>query len=484
MKDQNKTPLFDALKKYNNDKVISFDVPGHKKNPLGLKEFSDVLGEEILRLDANSMKQLDHLSNPMGVIKEAEGLMAEAYGSDHSFFLVNGTTSGVQAMIMSAVKPGEKIILPRNAHKSAVNALILSAAIPIYIQPEIDEKLGISTGISVRKLEEAIAENPDAKAVFLMNPTYYGAISNLTRIINLSHRNGMAVLVDEAHGAHLSFSEELPKNAMRMGADMAAVSLHKTGGSLTQSSALLLNEGFVDSNTVKTVLNLTQTTSASYLLMGSLDVARKNLVVNGEEIFKRILGWVREARTRLNAIEGVCAFGPETIGNKGVYDFDETKLGINVNQLGHTGFEVYDILRDEYNIQVELSDTYNILAIISVGDTRENIFALVEAIEDIAEKYRRSPLTVKCIPLSNPEIIVSPRSAFYANKKKLSLDDAVGQISGESIMAYPPGIPIVTPGEKITQEMVDYIKLLKEEHTTLTGTEDPEVDKIKVLGMN
>lgn len=484
MKNQHKTPLFDALKSYHRDNIISFDVPGHKKNSLGLAEFSEVMGERILQMDANSMKQLDHLSNPTGVIKEAEQLMADAYGSDHSFFLVNGTTSGVQAMIMSAVKPGEKIILPRNAHKSAVNALILSAAIPVYIQPEISTELGISTGISVRKLEEAIAENPDAKAVFLMNPTYYGAISNLSKIINLSHRNGMAVLVDEAHGAHLPFSEELPKNSMKLGADMAAVSLHKTGGSLTQSSALLLNEGFIDYSSVKTVLNLTQTTSASYLLMGSLDVARKNLVVNGEKRFKEILVWLREARTRLNRIDGIYAFGSETIDNNGTFAFDETKLGINVNKTGLSGFEVYDILRDEYNIQVELSDPYNILAIVSVGDTRENIMTLVDAMVDLVAKYRRNAFTVKCIPLSNPKIIVSPRSAFYAEKKVVSLDEAVGEISGESIMAYPPGIPIVTPGEKITQEMIDYIKLLKEEHTTLTGTEDPGVDKIKVLGMN
>jgi len=482
MRNQKETPLFDALNDYHRDNIISFDVPGHKKNSKGLSEFSDVMGEKVLQMDANSMKQLDHLSNPMGVIKEAEELLADAYGSDHSFLLVNGTTSGVQAMIMSVVKPGEKIILPRNAHKSAVNALILSAAIPVYIQPEVDERLGVSTGISIKKLEEAISENPDAKGVFLMNPTYYGAVSDLRNITKLAHRNGMAVLVDEAHGAHFPFSEELPVNAMKAGADMAAVSLHKTGGALTQSSALLLNEGFIDYSTVKTILNLTQTTSASYLLMGSLDVARKNLVLNGKEIFKDLLSWVREGRNLLNEIDGIYAFSKETIDGRGTYGFDETKLGINVNEAGLSGFEVYDILRDEYNIQVELADTYNILAIISIGDTKENITALVEAIRDIVSRYKKEPLSVKCIPLSNPKMIVSPRNAFYAEKSEINLEDAVGEISGESIMAYPPGIPIVTPGEKITKEMVDYIKLLKEEHTMLTGTDDPEADKIKVLG--
>ncbi|MCY6372044.1 aminotransferase class I/II-fold pyridoxal phosphate-dependent enzyme [Clostridium ganghwense] len=482
IRNQNRTPLFDALKEYNEKNVLPFDVPGHKHGK-GIPEFAEFVGKKVLEIDVNSMKCLDNISNPISVIKDAEALMADAYCADHAFFLVNGTSSGVQAMIMSICKPGDKIIMPRNAHKSAINGLILSGAVPVYVQPETNDNLGIAMGVSVENVEKSIAENPDVKAVFLINPTYYGATSNLKKIIKVAHKNGMAVIVDEAHGAHFRFHDELPKGAMELGADMAAVSLHKTGGSLTQSSALLLNEGLIDKNTVKTMLNLTQTTSASYLLMSSLDVARKMLVMQGEEVLSRVLEHTRDARDEINKINGLYAFGKELVGDPGVHDFDETKLGVCVKGLGITGFKAYDILRDEYNIQVELGDVYNILAIVSVGDTEESIKALVNALRDMSSKYKGSEMKFEKVALENPEIIVSPRDAFYARKKIIKLEDAEGEISGESIMAYPPGIPIVTPGERISREIIKYIRFLKNQHSMLTDTEDPYVENIKVLGM-
>ncbi|MCY6355218.1 aminotransferase class I/II-fold pyridoxal phosphate-dependent enzyme [Clostridium sp. ZS2-4] len=482
IRNQNRTPLFDALKEYNEKNVIPFDVPGHKHGK-GLPEFAEYVGDKVLEVDVNSMKCLDNISNPISVIKDAEELMADAYCADHAFFLVNGTSSGVQAMIMSVCRPGDKIILPRNAHKSAINGLILSGAIPVYVQPETNDELGIAMGVSVENVEKAIAENPDVRAVFLINPTYYGATSDLKKIIKTAHKHGMAVLVDEAHGAHFRFHDELPKGAMELGADMAAVSLHKTGGSLTQSSVLLLNEGFIDKNTVKTTLNLTQTTSASYLLMSSLDVARKMLVMEGEERFSRILKLTRAAREEINQIKGLYAFGKELIEEQGVYNFDETKLGVCVKGLGITGFQAYDILRDKYNIQVELGDVFNILAIISVGDTEDSIKALVDALRDISIKYRGSEVNFDKVALENPKVIVSPRDAFYARKKIVKLDKSEGEISGESIMAYPPGIPIITPGERISRDIIEYIKFLKNQHSMLTDTEDPYVENIKVLGI-
>lgn len=482
IRNQNRTPLFDALKEYNQKNVVPFDVPGHKHGK-GLPEFAEYVGEKVLEIDVNSMKCLDNISNPISVIKDAEALMADAYCADHAFFLVNGTSSGVQAMIMSVCRPGDKIIMPRNAHKSAINGLILSGAIPVYVQPETNDELGIAMGVSVENVEKAIAENPDVRAVFLINPTYYGATSDLKKIIKTTHKHGMAVLVDEAHGAHFRFHDELPKGAMELGADMSAVSLHKTGGSLTQSSVLLLNEGFIDKNTVKTTLNLTQTTSASYLLMSSLDVARKMLVMEGEEVFLRILKLTRAARDEINQIKGLYAFGKELVEEVGVYNFDETKLGVCVKGLGITGFQAYDILRDEYNIQVELGDVFNILAIISVGDTEDSIKALVAALRDMSIKYRDSEVNFDKVALENPKVIVSPRDAFYARKKIIKLDEAEGEISGESIMAYPPGIPIITPGERISRDIIEYIKFLKNQHSMLTDTEDPYVDNIKVLGI-
>lgn len=474
-------PLFEALIKYKEKKTIPFDVPGHKKGQ-GLPEFREYVGSTILELDVNSMKPLDNISNPIGVIKEAEDLMAKAYGADEAFLLVNGTSSGVQSMIMSVCQPGDYIILPRNAHKSAINGLILSGAIPIYIEPQIHGQLGMSMGITVESVEKAIKENPHAKAVFVINPTYYGVVSDLSKIIEIAHLNNMAVLVDEAHGAHFRFHPELPKSGAKMGADLVAVSMHKTGGSLTQSSVLLLNEGLVERNMVKNILNLTQTTSASYLLMSSLDVARKMLATRGQEILTDVIYNVKKARNLLNQIPGVYAFGKELIKEKGVYDFDETKLGIYVADLGYTGFEIYDMLRDEYNIQVEFGDTYNILAIVSVGDTWDSLDTLVKAIEDIAvNKKRNNIFHLENIYLKNPEVIISPRDAYYTTKSMVPLEESEGEISGESVMTYPPGIPIIAPGERINKKIIEYIRFLSRTNSMLTDTEDPKVEYIKIL---
>ncbi len=476
-------PLIEAIRQYDKRNVVPFDVPGHKHG-LGTKELVDFFGENVMRIDVNSMKCLDNIGNPVSVIKQAQELMADAYDAEHAFFLTNGTSSGVQAMIMSACQAGDKVILPRNAHKSAINALILGGITPVYVQPDMNERLGIAMGVTVEKIKEAIALHPDAKAVFLINPTYYGASSDIESIVRLCHSHDMAVLVDEAHGAHLHFHNELPMSAMQAKADMSAVSMHKTGGSLTQSSALLLRGNIIDKDRVKTILNLTTSTSASYLLMASLDGARKILSTRGEQMLTTTLRLSRDARSEINAIDGLYAFASELIDQKGVYAFDETKLSINVTGIGLTGFEVYDLLRDEYNIQMELGDINNVLAIISLGDTKEALLSLVAALKDISIKYRKPCFDCRAKPLKNPEVVVIPRDAFYMQKKILPLKDSVGEIAGEYIMAYPPGIPILSPGERITKEIIDYIDILKTQKSVLTDNHDPSGEFIKVLKHN
>lgn len=478
---QNRTPLFDAVKHHINKNIIPFHVPGHKYGQ-GLDEFREFVGENVLKMDLNSMDDLDNACNPIGVIAEAEKLFAEAFGAQYAYFLVNGATSGVQAMIMSVCKPGSQIIIPRNAHKSTIGGIILSGAVPIYIQPEINEELGIAMGISEMSLKKVIKENPHAKAVFVINPTYYGVASPLKSIVRLAHRSNMAVLVDEAHGSHMSFHDEFPLTAMEVGADMSVVSMHKTGGSMTQSAALLVRGSNINPSSVKQILNLTYTTSASYVLMCSLDVARKQLATRGSEMLQTVLDMARWAREQINKIDGLYAPGKELIGTQGCYDFDETKLIIHVKNLGLTGYEVEKILLRDYNIQIEFADLYNIFAILSLGDRREYIEALIEALRDIASKTKiRESKKYIAIPF-NPEMVVPPRDAFYSPKKIVSLEKSVGEISGEMIMSYPPGIPIICMGERITREIVEYVKLLKHEKYQLQGTVDPYVDYVRVLG--
>lgn len=479
--DQNRTPLFDAVKKYAEDGVVPFHVPGHKQGK-GLPEMAEYLGPSALRMDVNGMEELDFANNPTGVILDAQRLMACAFGAEHAFFLVNGTTSGVQTMILAACEPGSRIILPRNAHKSTIGGIILSGAIPVYVQPEINYELGIAMGVTVENVKKAIRQNPHAKAVFIINPTYYGMASDMKSIVRIAHMHDMAVLADEAHGAHMSFHDDFPLTAMEVGADMSAASMHKTAGSLTQSSVLLSRGNLVGLDRVRHSLSLTFTSSASYLLMCSLDIARKQMAVNGAELLEETLRLARWAREEINGIDGLCAFGRELAGSPGCLDFDETKLGVNVARLGITGYQAESVLRKKYGIQVEMSDLYNILAVVTLGDRREDLRALVSALKDLASESGARDLRKSVVMPQNPEMIVTPRDAFYSAKKTVRLEAAAGEIAGEMVMAYPPGIPVVCLGEKITPDIVDYIKILKEEKCELQGTLDSGVDYIKVLG--
>ena len=480
-KEQERAPIYEALKQYRKNKIVPFDVPGHKQGR-GNEKLREFLGEKCLSVDVNSMKPLDNLCHPTSVIKEAEELAAKAFSAKHSFFMVNGTTSAVQAMIMSVCKEGDKIILPRNVHRSAINAIILAGAIPIYINPGIHSKLGISLGMDLEEIKKVVKENPDAKAIFVNNPTYYGICSDLRSIVKLAEENNMLVLADEAHGTHLYFGKNLPISAMEAGCHMSAVSVHKTGGSLTQSSLLLLNTDKISADYVRTIINLTQTTSGSYLLMSSLDIARRNLALHGEEIVESIVKKANYARDEINKIKHYYAFSREIVNGKDVFDFDITKLVVNTLDVGLAGIEVYDILRDEYDIQIELGDVGNILAIISVGDTDYNIERLVAALYEIQRVYykedKRELIDHEYI---SPILKVSPKEAFYAEREAVKIVESEGRISGEFVMCYPPGIPILAPGELITKEAIEFILYSKNKGSLMTGLEDMSVEYIKVL---
>lgn len=476
---QNDTPIHEALKKHCEQRVVHFDVPGHKGGR-GNKELKYFLGEQCLKADVNSMKPLDNLCHPVSVIKDAQRLAAEAFGAEEVFFIVNGTTAAVQAMVMSVCKAGEKIILPRNVHRSAINALILCGAIPVYVDPGVNEELGIPLGMSVSAVKEAIRKNPDAKAIIVNNPTYYGVCSDIEEIVKIAHAHGMKLLADEAHGTHFYFGEDMPASAMKAGADMAAVSMHKTGGSLTQSSFLLCGEN-VDSGYVRQIINLTQTTSGSYLLLSSLDISRKNLYLNGKDIFKRTVSYTKYAREEINAIGGYYAFGDELIDGDTVYKFDPTKLSVNTRNIGLAGIEVYDLLRDEYDIQIEFGDLGNILAIVSGGERELEIERLISALSEIKRIHGTTKAKTLNQEYIEPVIKNTPHEAFFAEKKCVPLSESAGCVSTECVMCYPPGIPIIAPGELITDRIVDYIRYAKEMGCQVTGTEDMNVQYINVM---
>ena len=477
--DQNKAPIYEALSWFRKQRVVPFDVPGHKRGR-GNPELTEFLGEQCLGIDVNSMKPLDNLCQPISIIREAEMLAAQAFGANEAFLMVGGTTSAVQSMILSTCKRGDKIILPRNVHRSVINALVLCGAIPVYVNPEVDQRLGISLGMRLSQVEDTIEKNPDAVAVLVNNPTYYGICSDLRGIVKAAHQKDMMVLADEAHGTHFYFGDSMPVSAMAAGADMAAVSMHKSGGSLTQSSFLLLGKR-VHASYVRQIVNLTQTTSGSYLLMSSLDISRRNLALRGKKIFKEVTKITEYARQEINTIGGYYAFGSEMVNKQSIYAFDPTKLSVNTLDIGLAGIEVYDLLRDEYDIQIEFGDIGNILAYVSIGDRMQEIERLVSALAEIRRLYQGDKTGMLSQEYIAPVVAASPQDAFYAKKESVPLMQSEGRVCSEFVMCYPPGIPSLAPGEKVTRDVIDYIVYAREKGCSMTGPEDEEIAYLNVI---
>jgi len=479
MKSQERAPIYEALQEFRKMRVVPFDVPGHKRGR-GNPELAMLLGDRCVNMDVNSMKPLDNLCHPVSVIREAEELAAEAFGAAHAFLMVGGTTSAVQSMILTVAKRGEKIILPRNVHRSVMGAMVLCGAVPVYVNPDSDVELGIPLGMSVASVKKAIQDNPDAKAILVNNPTYYGICSDLCAIVQLAHQNGMYCIADEAHGTHFYFGDGLPISAMEAGADMAAVSMHKSGGSLTQSSMLLIGPN-IQEGYVRQIINLTQTTSASYLLLSSLDISRRNLALRGKETFAEVIRLAEYARREINLIGGYYAYSKEICNGDSVYDFDVTKLSVNTLNIGLAGIEVYDLLRDEYGIQIEFGDLGNILAYISIGDRPMDIERLVSALSEVRRRFGKTKTNLFTQEYIEPDVCVSPQEAFYAEKESLPIDATEGRICSEFVMCYPPGIPILAPGERITKKILEYIAYAKAKGCSMTGTEDAAIERLNVL---
>lgn len=482
---QNETPLFTGLVNHAKKNPIQFHIPGHKKGQGMDPEFREFIGDNALSIDLINIAPLDDLHSPKGVIKQAQELAAEAFGADHTFFSVQGTSGAIMTMVMAVCGPGDKILVPRNVHKSIMSAIVFSGAIPIFITPEIDKNLGISHGITIDSVEKALRGNSDAKGLLVINPTYFGVSADLKKIVELAHSYQIPVLVDEAHGVHIHFHDELPLSAMQAGADMAATSVHKLGGSMTQSSILNVKEGLVSANRVQSIISMLTTTSTSYILLASLDTARKRLATEGYELIDRSIKLADQLRADINKIPFLHCIGKEIIGSPATFDYDPTKLIISVKDLGISGYEVEKWLREKYNIEVELSDLYNILCIITNGDTKHEAGILLQALQDLSKEFKHLATSgnnhVEVLLPTIPVLALSPREAFYSETEVVAIDESVGRIISEFIMVYPPGIPIFIPGEIITQENIEYIKANMEVGLPVQGPEDPKLQYLRVI---
>lgn len=467
--EQKKTPYLKAYEKYLKEHTAAFDVPGHHQGNIRT-DFDKIFTHIVYKNDVNCPRGMDNIMHPTGAIKEAQELFAKACGADYCKFLINGSTSGNLIMFLSALQANDKVILPRNVHKSVINGLILSGAVPIFIMPELDKKTEIVNQVSFKQWRNAIDDNPDAKAIFIINPTYFGATCDLKKIVSYAHLHNKIVLVDEAHGTHFYFSNKLPVTAMEAGADMTTLSIHKTGGSLTQSSVLLGKGNRVPRYDVSKSFNLITTTSPSSILIASLDAARKYLVFKGSLKIYNAIKLARQAKEKIDQIPGFIAHSKDYFVKEcGAYNYDETKLCVEIDKLTVSGFELYKILKDKYKIQIELAEAYVFLLLFTIGSTQKDLDRLINALKDISLKYYDPNVEYADHHYMNgfPKMEVRPRVAYHAPLKVVKLKNAVGKISKEMIMIYPPGIPVIIPGEVFTQDVINEINYYSKSKATI-----------------
>lgn len=443
-------PIVEAMKKYSSDGVIPFHTPGHKQGR-GAHEFlRELLTVEGFRQEVSLMEELDDLHAPRSCIKEAQELAAKLWHADETIFFVNGTTSAIQAMILGTLKAGDLIFIPRNAHRSVISGLILSGAVPIFLPVEFDAEFKLPLNVSVDTVERAIKKYPQARAILLVSPNYYGVAADLEKISALAHEAGMILLIDEAHGAHLQFCEELPRSAMDSGADLAAQSTHKLLGALTQCSMLMIRKKFAER--VKIAASLLQTTSPNQILLASLDIARLQMELEGCEKISRAVELSKSLRAEIKLIEGLKVF--DAVEN---FALDATKVTVNVENLGLSGYEAEKILREELKVQCELSDAANLLFLITYADDEATISGLVDALKKLPCRERK----ILPPPIISKEILMaelSTRETFYRRVEVIALEKSIGRICAEEVTFYPPGIPLLMPGEKISAEVVETIK--------------------------
>ncbi|MBN3944753.1 aminotransferase class I/II-fold pyridoxal phosphate-dependent enzyme [Nostoc sp. NMS9] len=488
MLNQNQTPLLDALKANAARPHAPFYTPGHKLGEGISQPLADLLGKAVFRADLTELADLDNLFAPQGVIQEAQQLAAEAYGALQTWFLVNGSTCGIEAAILATCGTGNKIILPRNVHSSAIAGLILSGAIPIFLNPEYDPVLDIAHSITPNTVQSALQQHPDAKAVLVVYPTYYGVCGDLSAIANITHQYNIPLLVDEAHGAHFAFHPELPTPALAAGADLTVQSIHKVLGAMTQASMLHVQGNRIDCDRISKALQLLQSTSPSYLLLASLDAARQQMALHGKMLMSCTLQIAEEARTRISQISGLSVLEmPRLGGSPGFLALDKTRLTVTVSGLGLTGFEADEILDEKLGVTAEFASLQHLTFIISLGNTPADIEQLVQGFTSLAKEYRRSNLTVKNQVWQNLDrtldyaLQLSPREAFFAVSEILPLTQTNKRICAEIVCPYPPGIPVLMPGEVITKSVLEYLQQIQAMGGFISGCNDISLKTLKVV---
>ena len=490
MIDQRTAPLLDCLQITARSPRAAFHTPGHKQGQGAPAALVELLGHEALRADLPELPELDNLFAPEGVIGQAQALAAAAFGAEQTWFLANGSTCGLEAAVLATCNPGEKLILPRNAHQSVWSALVLSGALPVWVEPDIDPVWGIAHCLTPAKLQMALVAHPDAKAVLVVSPTYHGICGDLTAIAALTHRHGLPLLVDEAHGAHFAFHSELPPSALSTGADLTVQSIHKTLSALTQAAMLHVQGARIDRLRLSCALRLLQSTSPNYLLLASLDAARRQMALEGEALLGETLRQTAAAKRQISQIPGLSLL--ELIQAPGCKALDPLRLTVGVGGLGITGFAADEILHQRLRVTAELPALHSLTFIVTSGNTAHDLNQLVQALRQLAAENSAPDSRLESASPSDaftafltPDLavlpVLSPRDAFFAAKLTLPIDQVIGQLSAELVCPYPPGIPILFPGEVITQDVILSLHQILANGGTLVGCADSNLGSLSVI---
>lgn len=481
--DQSKAPYFEALRAYADVGRTVFHVPGHIQGKGSHPLLVDALGAGTLELDlCSGLPGLD--GRPGTALESAEALAAAAYGADRSWFLINGSTSGNQILVSAVCHPGEVILTPRNTHKSIISALVVSGARPVYITPEIDPGSHIAHGVTPAAVRAGLTAHPEAKAVLIVSPTYYGACSDVAGIARVVHDHGLPLLVDEAWGPHFPFHPELPEPALTVGADASVTGTHKLAGALTQAAMLHVRGSLIDHERVEVVSKMLLSTSPSCLFYAALDVARMQMATEGEELLQEVLRLAETARVAIRSHPRLSCIDKTLVGSHGIVAFDPTRLCVNVSRTGHTGYEVERLLCDSHAVMAEMSDFANVLFNITIGHCQAALDRLLDALVTVAD-HGPHPVDphgfLEFGLMTIPEQVLSPSEAFHSPQARVPLEDAAGLVSAELAASYPPGIPMVVPGERLTQPLVDHLLAQVAAGCRIVGPRDHRLGTIQVV---
>jgi arginine decarboxylase len=484
---QTQAPLLEALNTLAKRDRAAFHTPGHKQGQSIPPLLTQLLGVEVFCADLPELPELDNLFAPEGVIDQAQILAAEAFGAEQTWFLVNGSTGGIEAAVLATCGPGDKLILARNVHQSAIAALILSGATPVWVEPVYDPDWQLAHCPTSDSIQAALTTHPDAKAILIVSPTYHGVCGEIAAMAQLAHAHDLPLLVDEAHGAHFAFHPDLPTAALRAGADLVVQSIHKTLSAFTQAAMLHVQGNRINRDRLSKALQMVQSSSPNYLLLASLDAARQQMATQGEVLMAQTLQLAAQAKQHLSQIPGLAVLAAKHANSPGFSSLDPTRLTVDVTKLGLTGFAADEILHSELGVTAELPSLHHLTFIISVGNTQPEIGRLVQAFQKLTERQLQKTEqqnAITALPHSIDRTTLpacSPRAAFFATSQIVPIEAAIGCISAELVCPYPPGIPILFPGEAVTLEAIHYLQQVLTHGGILTGCADSSLTTLKVV---